>query len=128
MKTKINSLLVAALALFVLILTANAATEVYDLKTDWNPPANPNGPWSYRGGDMLLYYYDDGFFNSYWDIFGNWLVMRNSILTPDDEVYLWPFYREQDLPMLRSIWPDSGFPNITWKAPEAGTISISGAV
>ncbi len=28
----------------------------YDLKTDWSEPANPNGPWSYRVGSVLLPY------------------------------------------------------------------------
>ena len=29
-------------------LTTNAATQVYDLKTDWSDTQNPNGTWSYR--------------------------------------------------------------------------------
>ena len=37
-------------------VTTNAATQVYDLKTDWSDTQNPNGTWSYRQGDSLLNY------------------------------------------------------------------------
>ena len=32
----------------------NAATQIYDLKTDWSDTQNPNGTWSYRAGDAIM--------------------------------------------------------------------------
>ena len=52
-----NILLLSTIMVFTqaLPVISNAATQVYDLKTDWSDAANPNGPWSYRdsGGALL---------------------------------------------------------------------------
>jgi hypothetical protein len=39
-----------------MVVAAIATTPVsaYDLKTDWSDSANPNGPWSYREGSIVL--------------------------------------------------------------------------
>ena len=34
----------------VLVAATRAWATPFDLKTDWSDTANPNGPWSYRGG------------------------------------------------------------------------------
>jgi hypothetical protein len=48
-------------ALFLIVMTVaflpgpvHAGTVIYDLKNDWNPPANPNGVWSYNTGNTPL--------------------------------------------------------------------------
>ena len=54
MKTNISSFASTALLALSLTLTTNAATEVFDLKTDWSDTQNPNGTWSYRKHDGAL--------------------------------------------------------------------------
>jgi hypothetical protein len=45
MKTRINSRF--CITVFLCLLGLSAYANVWDLAADWNPPANPNGPWSY---------------------------------------------------------------------------------
>lgn len=48
MKKIITTLITVAILATASTLTTNAATQVYDLKTDWSDTQNPNGTWSYR--------------------------------------------------------------------------------
>src|SRR5258707_10486025 len=48
--------LALAIVLAVLGFRPAHAGTVYDLKNDWNPPANPNGVWSYNAGSVPLPY------------------------------------------------------------------------
>ena len=54
MKNSISLLATMALVALSSPLTTNAATQVYDLKTDWSDTQNPNGTWSYRRIDGSL--------------------------------------------------------------------------
>ena len=45
----------AILSVFVPV-PGRADMVVYDLKSDWNPPANPNGAWLYNAGNVALPY------------------------------------------------------------------------
>jgi hypothetical protein len=117
MKTKINSLLGAVLALLVLTLTAPAATQVYDLKTDWSDTQNPNGTWSYR-------HCDGGLLPNYslpWGYIG---VDGSDVLTRTTAGSAVPGYLEVgDISAL----PYCGL-GIRWTAPANGVISVSGAI
>jgi hypothetical protein len=44
---------VGAVAMVVAAISATPVSA-YDLRTDWSEPANPNGPWSYREGSIVL--------------------------------------------------------------------------
>jgi len=39
---------------------AQAATQIYDLKTDWSDASNPNGVWTYRAGSVVMGYSGGG--------------------------------------------------------------------
>jgi len=115
MKTKIETLTGAVLAMFVLTLTANAATQVYDLKTDWSDTQNPNGAWSYRdvGGALLS---NDPFPWSY-------TCEDLEFITKASPALVVSGYREfGDIFML----PGSCGVLIRWTAPTNGTINVSG--
>jgi hypothetical protein len=116
MKTKIKSLLGAALALFVFTFTAKAAIQVYDLKADWSDTQNPNGPWSYRNFDGALLSNEP--FPWAYDYYGLVAITRATeavavpgVLEPGD-IYL----RLEGLFGL----------TVRWTAPADGTINISG--
>ncbi|MCI0745858.1 MAG: PKD domain-containing protein [Verrucomicrobia subdivision 3 bacterium] len=109
MSKTINHLLGAVLSLLVLPIATNAATQVYDVAADWNPPRNPNGRWSYRASDSLMTwngsYYADDFDLQFINKFSGDVTIGYSLFIPD-----------------------FGIPNITWTAPENGIANISGGV
>jgi hypothetical protein len=45
MKTKLKT--IVCLSLFLALPGLSAFTQTWDMTADWNPPANPNGAWSY---------------------------------------------------------------------------------
>ena len=45
MKTKLKT--IVCLSLFLALTDWSARAQTWDLTADWNPPANPNGAWSY---------------------------------------------------------------------------------
>jgi hypothetical protein len=117
MKIKINSLPGAVLALLVLTLTANAAIQVYDLKTDWSDTQNPNGAWSYRSlyyGELMINdpfawasasYPNEGWIRK---------ITSSSVV---------PGYLEVGDVSLGTPYGLQVFPR--WTAPASGTITIS---
>ena len=117
---KKNILILATIAALVSCFPAasNAATEVYDLKTDWSDTQNPNGTWSYRlpGGSLL----PNDFFPwgyMYDEVFGDALIKTT-------EAAVVPGYRElDDVVTIAFIGVMA-----RWTAPAGGTINISGAV
>lgn len=116
MKTKINTLSGAVLALLVLTVTANAATQVYDLKTDWSDTQNPNGTWSYRdyGGALLS---NDPF---------PWTYSCNGepqgVLRTSEASVVPGFLELGDIYLL----PTGCGVMLRWTAPASGTINVSG--
>src|ERR1051325_2723322 len=120
MKIKIKTLPGAVLALLVLTLTANAATQVYDLKTDWSDTQNPNGTWSYRAwsdGPLLL---NDPFPWTY--VF----TSETLAITRTAESGVIPGFLERgDI----FVWRSDSVPAVVhWTAPANGTINISGTM
>src|SRR5688500_12505218 len=127
MKTKFQTLPGAVLALLVLTLPANAATQVYDLNADWSDTANPNGPWSYRAGPTIMH-----------------SQMDSPHVSPGQPVWVGPGeylpiclkYIGMDYYDIRkgsvyfhSANDDSeGIANILWTAAAAGTVNMSGGV
>jgi hypothetical protein len=120
---KNHSLLLAMIALLASLLsTTNAATQIYDLKTDWSDTQNPNGTWTYclyPGGPPLpndpipwAWVYYDGY-------------MEAITATTADAVV--SGYREVgDIYALHAF---EGSPVcVRWTAPGNGTISVSGAI
>lgn len=122
MNTKMNTVLGAVLVLLVLTLTTNAATQVYDLKTDWSDTQNPNGTWSFRaeGGDLLPNYsFPWGYL--FW---GDWYSGEGEGLRRITGDLVVPGYLEAgDVSVLLT----SGV-NVRWTAPANGTISVSGNI
>src|ERR1041385_1992201 len=114
---KKSILILATLAALApcLPVASNAATQVYDLKTDWSDTQNPNGTWSYRdnGGALLsnnpfpwAYYCED-----------------LEAITRTSQASVVPGSLE-----LGDIFLLRGGCGITlrWTAPANGTISVSG--
>lgn len=139
-------------------LATHASTHVYDLNADWSDTQNPNGPWVYKIGDSLLgsaynvTHWSDPFLG--WGFIswgGGAGLFRNTVLhtwyaylEPGD-VCVWTAWEattgcETDLfsPCEWAYWSNPFWfpepsepqprPNIVWKAPAGGSISISGAV
>lgn len=111
---KKSILLLASIAVLAssLPVATNAATQVYDLNTQWSDTDNPNGPWSYRQGNNLL---QSGSANT--GCAGGcppipaWVGFSSQIYKFDGgDVVVQPAA------------------NILWTAPITGTIDISGAV
>jgi hypothetical protein len=114
------SLLATVAALALCLPVANrAATQVYDLKTDWSDTQNPNGPWSYRsaGGSLLP---NDSFPWGYMYVDG-----IGDALIKTTEATVLPGHRE-----LGDVvaYPMSEGVMARWTAPARGTINISGVV
>jgi hypothetical protein len=118
MKTQINGLLGAVLALLVLSFTANAASQVYDLKTDWSDTQNPNGTWSYHDsvGALLS---DDPF---PWTYSCNGDVL--AIARTSQSLVVPGTLEHGDIFMLLS---DCGV-TLRWTAPANGTVTVSGTL
>ena len=118
---KKSILLLATIAALTpcLPVATNAATQVYDLKSDWSDTQNPNGPWSYcfaPGGSPLP---NDPF---PWAVFDSIGVAEAVTRTTGDSAV--PGYLEVgDIYALS----DSGV-GVRWTAPANGTISASGAI
>jgi hypothetical protein len=133
MKTKINTLLGAVLSLLVLTVTANAATQVYDLKTDWSDTQNPNGTWSYRQGESLLINNPFAWVGAGYTGCSPACQLPPSVPTIEKVAggvkayaftYVYPGVLE-DGDVL--VFSGNGG-NILWTAPKSGTINISGNV
>jgi hypothetical protein len=122
MKSKINTLLGAVLALLVFTLTTSAATQVYDLKTDWSDTQNPNGTWSYRSSDGSLLP-NDSFPWGYEGGLGNTVA-----LTRITGAAVVPGYLEAgDVSARLDSTPEGGV-TARWTAPARGAINISGGL
>ena len=103
-------------------VATNAATQVYDLKTDWSDTQNPNGTWTYclsPGGPPLLndpipwgWVYSDGYMEA---------------ITKTTAASAVSGYREVgDIYALHAF--DGSAVCVRWTAPGKGTISVSGAI
>jgi hypothetical protein len=141
---------VTYLIVFSLVLASasqmRAGTIRYDLAANWSNTSNPNGPWSYNGGNNPLP------FQANWDptndagfdgIQPAWAVAPQppaGSSTHGDQIPLWlqsvgnstPGF---DMPAGKVIvhsWdplngaPDSDPANVTWTSPIDGTVVISG--
>jgi len=108
-------------------VTTRAATQVYDLKADWNDTQNPNGAWSYRSveGTLLL---SDPF---------PWITPISDLdgfdsITKTTAGNVVPGYLEVgDISVLSFKYADvfSGLGTIVrWTAPATGTIDVSGGI
>ena len=125
MTMKRNLLLVAALSVIVASSIASANATTYNLANDWGT-ANPNGPWSFLQGTNLLPYQSS-----------NVCCGINSpgyapSINPGN--FLPVFWQSAGLGsdiFIHSVDGGNGNPalgeaTLTWTAPVAGTIDVSG--
>jgi hypothetical protein len=99
----------------------NAATQVYDLKTDWSDTQNPNGTWSYRGG---TYPYSDYLLIN--DPFP-WVdsAFVSEAIAKVATASVVPGYLELGDVFISTV--TSGL-TVRWTAPVNGTINIAGNI
>ena len=107
----------------LLICVPASAGTIYDLNSAWtsNPTSNPNGPWRYLAGSTLLPYQSwlpsvgvPGFAPG--NVGGNYLPMFYLSSGGDVTVHSWD----------GGNGSNNGQAFLTWTAPTAGTIDISG--
>lgn len=97
------------------------AVVVYDLAADWNLPSNPNGAWAYLQGTTLLPYQ------------ANVVPLGGPAYAPGPNGgnFLPLVWESGGVVYVHSVDSFNGDPGlgeatITWTAPSAGTIDISG--
>jgi hypothetical protein len=114
---KKSILLLAIIAALALCLPAasHAATQVYDLKTDWSDTQNPNGAWSYHWEDGQLLSNDP----FPWTIYSDPSLGIITRTTAPDVI---PGYLE-----IGDVYVSAYFGVVVrWTAPANGTINLSG--
>jgi hypothetical protein len=100
-----------------------ASATTYDLVSGWNPPNNPNGPWAYLSGTTALPYQASGL-----NLPGNTAGYAPGTAPG---TFLPVFWLNGSVVDIHSYDPingttASGEAFLTWTAPTAGTIDISG--
>jgi hypothetical protein len=113
---KKSILLLATIAALALCLptASHAATQVYDLKTDWSDTQNPNGAWSYHWEDGQLLSNDP----FPWTIYSDPSLGIITRTTAPDVI---PGYLE-----IGDIYVSAYYGVVVrWTAPAAGTINGS---
>jgi hypothetical protein len=107
-------------------VTANAATQVYDLKTDWSDTQNPNGAWSYRQGNNLLMNVPLPWVGVGYDGSGTFAATALEKVGADVHVYGGTIFVYEELQTGDVLFVPGGGGNILWTAPANGTIDIAG--
>jgi hypothetical protein len=121
--------LFAALVVSIILMAptpAMSALTVYNLQSDWSKTNNPNGAWAeWKGSTILPHQVGTG------DPFSNGLdffAMGNS-----SGNFLPAWWKGTDGNVYTHSWDSSngesyGESILTWTAPQAGTISLSGSI
>ncbi len=131
----------AVLLLLVLGVAQAMADATYDLETDWSNSNNPNGVWAYRQGSIDLPYQPNlgnaccggpsSGIGGGWapgQVGGNFLPFWVQAIGDNNT----SGFLKGDI-LIHSVDPFNGNPglgeaNVTWTAPAAGTINISGDI
>ncbi|MCX5805887.1 MAG: VPLPA-CTERM sorting domain-containing protein [Proteobacteria bacterium] len=121
--------LFAALVVSIILMAptlAMSAPIVYNLQSDWSKTDNPNGAWTEWKGSTILPHQKgtgDPFSNGF-----DFFAMGNSRGN-----FLPAWWKDTDGNVYTHSWDSSnggsyGKSILTWTAPQAGTISLSGSI
>ena len=137
-RLKKTKLVVMLLVLVALCLSYDANAATYDLKTDWNSTANPNGAWAfYQGTTLLPYQSDYDSTNTYVTNQQAWAMAQ---YPNDNHVPVWMQATKNgewganvqtgDIMMhpANTAVYSAGQGSVTWTSNLTGTVSISGNV
>lgn len=102
--------------------------QTWDLKTNWSDAANPNGVWSYNANGTAFTQHTN--------------KLTSDPFTPDQPAWYdgsyWVWFKSTATSAPPGEWQNgdvithtisySGYTDVTWTSPFAGTIDISGSV